>query len=322
MNWRNDCRTANILADYMLTNFIWANHFVINPIIIMIEITTKSFAKITAYLDVVEPFSEQFWDIQSIVLPIDLFDTLHIRLVDKRVISISCDNPLVPSGKENIIFKAVEIALEAAHWFYGGVDIFIQKRIPPSSGLGGGSSNVASTLLALNNMLNINWELDTVAQKSLSISRDAYFFTYRKPSYISGKADFLVPLPQLIEPLKCAIINPKIPFIKSKSGFVMKRVKKGNVRNDTLLQQFAIAYGQRDLPKLNSLSYNFISRELIPEYEKAFILQEKLSENGIKTQFSGTGPFLAHIYSGLPPNELAEVCHQLDAEIQQVNIIE
>jgi 4-diphosphocytidyl-2C-methyl-D-erythritol kinase len=288
----------------------------------MTRVVTKSFGKITLYLDIVEPYSNRFWDIQSIVLPVDLFDTLHISLVNERQISVECDNPLVPSGSQNIVYKAVEVALEAASWFSGGVQIFIQKGIPPSSGLGGGSSNVATTLLALNALLNINWALDTVARKAIAISRDAYFFTYRKASYVGGKADFLVPLPQPVESLKCAIIDPGIPFIDSKSRLVMGRVKRGNTRNDSLLQRFAFAYAKADLLELRSLSYNFISRQLVPEYEKAFELRRELSKKGINVQFSGTGPFWVYIYKEYPPDDLAEVCQRLGAKIRHLNVME
>ena len=85
---------------------------------------------------------------------IDLYDDLYIEFA-KKGISISCDHPDVPNDESNIAYKAADLFLNCLKKNEiketNGLSIKIIKKIPPGGGLGGGSSNAASVLTALNN---------------------------------------------------------------------------------------------------------------------------------------------------------------------------
>src|SRR5215510_5931816 len=111
------------------------------------RLTIPSFAKINWGLEILGKRPDGFHELRTLLQTIDLADRLSYSRLD-RDIEIVCDNPDVPIDETNLAYRAA-VSLRDFTGHKDGVRITIEKRIPVAGGLGGGSSNAAVTLLAL-----------------------------------------------------------------------------------------------------------------------------------------------------------------------------
>src|SRR4030043_1144282 len=115
----------------------------------------ESPAKVNLRLEILKRREDGYHELRTIFQKISLHDTLYFSLKKERGVSITADHPKLPVGKKNLVDKAVQAMLKVSG-YGGGVHIEIEKRIPLGAGLGGGSSNAATTLKALNTLLERN----------------------------------------------------------------------------------------------------------------------------------------------------------------------
>ena len=134
----------------------------------------KSPAKVNLGLKILNKRPDNFHNILSIFIELDLYDILDF-IPSKCFSIVSKGYYKVPTGKSNLIFKAVEIFSQQ---FGINVDykIIINKNIPIGSGLGGGSSNAAKTLVALNQIFNCNISEEKLCKIGSNIGSDVPFF--------------------------------------------------------------------------------------------------------------------------------------------------
>ncbi len=118
---------------------------------VMEEVTFYSPAKINLGLEITGVRDDGYHEIITLFQTVDLWDKLIIRPRSDDAVIISGNNPEVPWDKNNLIFRAAEL-LRKETGFHRGAEIFVEKNIPPGRGLGGGSSNAAVTLMALNRL--------------------------------------------------------------------------------------------------------------------------------------------------------------------------
>ena len=115
-------------------------------------ITVHSYAKVNLTLDVLGKRPNGFHAIESVMQTISLHDTLTLRIGGEPGIRVTCDMPGIPKGEANLAHRAAFTLFESLG-VAPGVDIRIEKRIPPKAGLGGGSSNAAAVLRGLSRLL-------------------------------------------------------------------------------------------------------------------------------------------------------------------------
>src|ERR671919_963716 len=113
-------------------------------------------AKINLSLRVLGRCSDGFHEIETLIAPISLCDQINIeQRSGKQGTAFRCDDPSVPKGDDNIVVRAANLFFEKTK-IKGSISIALKKRIPHGAGLGGGSSDAASTLLALNELFETN----------------------------------------------------------------------------------------------------------------------------------------------------------------------
>jgi 4-diphosphocytidyl-2-C-methyl-D-erythritol kinase len=157
-------------------------------------IRVKSFCKINLALAVLGRRADGFHEIRTVLQTIDLHDELefsrspHLRL--------HCDGLASVPVEENLVWRAA-CSLRELHPAPGGAGISLRKKIPPGSGLGGGSSNAAATLLALRRL----WDLDIAAGDLRAIAgrlgSDVPFFLDGGTALAAGRGEQVRPLPDL-----------------------------------------------------------------------------------------------------------------------------
>ena len=130
-------------------------------------------AKLNLWLRVVGRRDDGYHLIDSLMVPIDWCDTLHFeRRADGRLARHDLGSPL---PADDLCLRAARALQQAAETGLGA-DISIDKRIPWGAGLGGGSSDAASTLLALNRLWGLDWPLERLLPIGLALGADIPFF--------------------------------------------------------------------------------------------------------------------------------------------------
>lgn len=164
-----------------------------------------SYAKINLYLEVLNKRIDGYHEIETVFCTIDLHDSLKFVLTKKPEIQILANIPEL-SSSDNLVYK---IATRICNDFSvnSGLQILLEKRIPISAGLGGGSSNAAMTFVALNKMLNLDMTEDYVHNTAREYGSDLNFFFLGGRARGSGKGDFVTPLPE-IDPLDLLLVKP------------------------------------------------------------------------------------------------------------------
>ncbi len=158
----------------------------------------ESPAKVNLRLEILNKRKDGYHELRTVFQKISLHDTLHFSLKKEKGISIAIDHPNLPVGKTNLVYQAAQSMLKASD-YQGGVHIEIKKQIPLGAGLGGGSSNAATTLKALNQLLKRSLSKRKLMEMGLEIGADVPFFIWEGAAIGSGIGEKLkkVTLPDL-----------------------------------------------------------------------------------------------------------------------------
>ena len=145
----------------------------------------ESTAKVNLRLEILKKREDGYHELRTILQKINLHDLVHFSLKKERGISIKTNHPNLPVGKRNLVYQAVQSILKKSD-YKGGVLIEIEKGIPLGAGLGGGSSNAATTLKAMNQLLKINLPKKELMAMGLEIGADVPFFFLEGAAIASG----------------------------------------------------------------------------------------------------------------------------------------
>ena len=158
----------------------------------------ESPAKVNLRLEILNKREDGYHELRTVFQKVSLHDTLHFSLKKEKEISIATDHPNLPVGKTNLVYQAAQSMLKASD-YQGGVHIEIKKQIPLGAGLGGGSSNAATTLKALNQLLKKSLSKRKLMEMGLKIGADVPFFIWEGAAIGSGIGEKLkkVTLPDL-----------------------------------------------------------------------------------------------------------------------------
>jgi len=152
-------------------------------------LTIKAPAKINWFLRVTGKRPDGFHDIRSIMQCVSLFDTLGFEHHDR----ITVETPSAIAMEDNLAYKAA-VLLRRHSGISAGALITLDKDIPIAAGLGGGSSDAATTLLGLNDLWGLGLGLDTLLRLGAKLGSDVPFFISGGPSFVSGRGEIIEPL--------------------------------------------------------------------------------------------------------------------------------
>jgi 4-diphosphocytidyl-2-C-methyl-D-erythritol kinase len=152
-----------------------------------------SFAKINWILRVLGKRPDGYHEVVTVLQTISLKDDLTIKLSEDGPISLTCDDPTIPTGRDNLVLKAVESLIDGFQDYFGA-EIDLKKRIPAMGGLGGASSNAAVTLLAINKLWKGTY-LDVDEFGPEALGADVPFFFLGGRCAATGTGTRLTPLP-------------------------------------------------------------------------------------------------------------------------------
>jgi len=238
-------------------------------------------AKVNLYLRVLAKRKDGYHDIETIMQTISLYDTLIFSKRDDAKIILSGDNSLIPNNSDNLVFKAAKILKKYTN-YKKGVNIFLKKRIPIAAGLGGGSSDAASTLMALNKFWEINLSQDKLIALSQKLGADVPFFLVRGTVLATGTGTTLTPL-KPIPKTWLVLIYPKI---KISTKWVYNKVKIKLTKNNLDIRIRQLNYEYKFIPLL----FNSLEEVVLKYYPLVGEIKKELKEKGsLGVLMSGSG---------------------------------
>jgi 4-diphosphocytidyl-2-C-methyl-D-erythritol kinase len=157
----------------------------------MEPVELKAYAKVNLTLEVLGKRDDGYHEIASIVQTIGLYDSITLAVADEM--SLECDRPELVSP-DNLALKAAAL-LKQETGCDQGASIRIQKNIPVSAGLGGGSSDAAATLTGLNHQWGLGLATEDLLLLAARLGSDVPYFLHGGTAMISGRGELVRPLP-------------------------------------------------------------------------------------------------------------------------------
>ena len=241
-----------------------------------------AYAKVNLFLNVKNEREDGFHDLEMINISIGLADELEFTLTDSEI-TVDTSTPII-NPKNNLSYK-VATYLKKAYRVKEGVKIFIKKNIPVGGGLGGGSSDAACTLRALNELWNLNISEEKLYEISKKFGSDTPYCLYTNPAVCLGRGDEIHPIDIDISDYDVSVFTPKA------------NISTGDVFNNlTTYNQYSLELAKKQLTSKdyhefvkglkNSLTETVF--RLYPEVEKQYnFLKNLYGEEGLFLTGSG-----------------------------------
>lgn len=254
-------------------------------------------AKINLYLEVTSRRPDGYHNIESVMQTVDLFDTLTFtkRERDERGIILECDDVQVPCDEKNLVYRAAKLFFEHTKALEADVTVHLEKRIPMAAGLGGGSSDAATSLLALNELYGIGLSTDELCALGARIGADVPFCVLQGIAVTRGIGEICSPcakLPNCFIVIACAGEGVSTPWAYGRLDDTYDWDTR-DVSSDNL----TIALGSGDIARVASQMTNIFESVVLSEREVACLIRDTLSKSGaLKAMMSGSGPSVFGIF--------------------------
>lgn len=279
-------------------------------------------AKLNLFLHVVGRRPDGYHLLQSVFVLLDWCDMLHFERRSDGRLQRHDLGPALPA--DDLCLRAAR-ALQQASGCTAGADIHIDKRVPWGAGLGGGSSDAASTLLALNRLWGLNWPRQRLLQLALALGADVPFFVSGRPAFVEGIGEQLTPLD--VKPQWFAVVKPPPPIATAAifSSPLLRRDSEAAIvidfLADTQLQQWLSGEGPQNSSGFGRNDLQAPAEDYCPEVAQAARWLEarfgnsRMSGSGSAVfARAGTGdqPVATWGEDDLPPRWVGRLCRSLD----------
>ncbi len=245
-------------------------------------------AKINLCLHVLGRREDGYHELAMAMQRVDLCDTVEIELSNRSGVRVVCPGIKLRSDEENIAVRAAQLILDQAGSTVG-VDICITKRIPVAAGLGGGSSDAATVLVGLSEMLDLTLGVGQLQLLGSRLGADVPFFIFKQPAWATGTGTHLERLPALPE-VAYLLINPRVAISTAEVYRSLQLTKGGELAN---LPRFSVV--TKD--DLCAALHNDLEAVVLDRFPQVVAVKERLLEQGaLGALMSGSGSTVFGVY--------------------------
>lgn len=245
----------------------------------------KAPAKINLTLDVIRKRKDGYHDVEMIMTTVDLADRIHLTSIEEDRIIVDTTQGFIPTNENNLAFKAAKILKDRLN-IKRGISIFIDKQIPVSAGLAGGSTDAAAVLRGLNDLWNLQLTMEELAAIGLEIGSDVPFCVHGGTAIARGRGEKLEFIPT---PPPCWVVLVKPPFGVSTKD-IYERLNLEDIQHpDT--EGMVSAISSYDFPGICSRLENVMEKVTFQLYPNVRKVKERIQQYGIDgVVMSGSGP--------------------------------
>ncbi|HSO66990.1 MAG TPA: 4-(cytidine 5'-diphospho)-2-C-methyl-D-erythritol kinase [Desulfatirhabdiaceae bacterium] len=251
--------------------------------------TIFSPAKINLFLAVTGKRPDGYHNLITLMCPIALFDEIVLDFNHDRI-EVFCNHPDVPKDETNLAARAVTAFCKHLN-IQQGVSIQIDKRIPVAAGLGGGSSNAASVLLAMNRYHGNVLPPRVLSEMASTLGSDVPFFIYQKPAIVTGKGDKI----EIFNRLSSFSVILICPPISVSTRMVYTNLNLGLTNCEQKLKKLLLNDCHFDPHYGLCNDLETVTVPMHPEIEE---IKQMLIQNGaLGSLMSGSGPSVFAVFS-------------------------
>jgi 4-diphosphocytidyl-2-C-methyl-D-erythritol kinase len=259
-------------------------------------------AKLNLFLHVTGRREDGYHLLQSVFMLIDWWDVLHFDLLEDGQLRREDLSLALPD--DDLCLRAAR-ALQAASGTHLGALIRIDKRLPAQAGMGGGSSDAATCLLALNRLWQLHWPLSRLLPIGLALGADVPFFLRGRNAWVQGIGEDLLPVE--LPTARFAVLKPAMGL---DTGMIFKDVALKRDTSPATISDFVaqpFAFGRNDLQA--------VAQGLCPEVTQAL---DWLEHQGLQARMTGSGSAVfAPVVAGAvlpkpPPGWQLQMCSNLE----------
>ncbi|MBS5776299.1 MAG: 4-(cytidine 5'-diphospho)-2-C-methyl-D-erythritol kinase [Finegoldia magna] len=248
----------------------------------------NSYAKINLSLDVLGLREDGYHNIDTIMNLIGLYDIMDINRNSTYELNLSSNNPDFPTDKTNLIFKIFE-NLKKFRDINCGYDVFVDKQIPISAGLAGGSSNACEFLMYVNDDLSLNLSDQEIKEICRLTGADTFYFTNKKCVRATGIGNEFVRLSDFS--------NKNIIIVNNGMSISSKDVYDNLKESNGGLGKVSVAIDSRDYETFFKVAFNTMESVSEKLVEEISVIKDQLNDLGADLSLmSGSGPTVFGIF--------------------------
>jgi 4-diphosphocytidyl-2-C-methyl-D-erythritol kinase len=253
-------------------------------------------AKINLFLEVLNRRDDGFHNINSVFQTVSLFDNLLFKVIDEPTIKIKLSNKVdIPVNKNNLIFK-VFTSFSRKYNVNRGLSVELEKNIPVAAGLGGGSSDAASTIMACNLLFGTRLSVGEMVNLSLEVGSDIPFFFGNGTAKVTGRGE-IVEDQELPLDYHLVLINPGIRVSTAESYAKLKR----GLTNSKLPFNLARCGSAEEMISSLKLAGNDFEENVFNSYPQMVRVKTFLEECGADlVRMSGSGSTMFGLFNTKP----------------------
>lgn len=253
----------------------------------MKELHLNAYAKINLTLDVLGDRPDGYHDIETVLHTVELHDSITLR-ENGEGIAVRCESPDVPADTRNIVHKAAALLKETFH-VSRGVEVELTKCIPIASGLGGGSSDAAVTLLGLAQMWKLRLGERQLMDLASQIGSDVPFFLAGGAALATGRGERI----RLLRPLPTTWVVLVRPPLQVSTEWAYGEVNHEMPRRRPDTRAVVRALDAEDPAEVGRLLCNVFAEVVENHHPVVRTLRERMaSQHPLGVSMSGTGPVL------------------------------
>ena len=281
----------------------------------MTTIREIAWAKVNLTLDVLGKREDGYHDLKSVLQTVRVCDDIEIDVGTGKPWALKCDAEGIPCDERNLAWKAAKLYCETMNKDPDGLEIRIVKRIPSQAGMGGGSSDAAAVLRALNNYYGNPLNIMELADMGAQVGSDVPFCVVGGTIMCEGRGEKLRVLPNMPQ---CIFVACKPEFSISTPVLYRKLDEAAiDIHPDNDAMEQALTDG--NLGRIANLIYNVFDPVVSAEYPVVDAVKEVFTRYGaVSGQMTGSGSVTFAI---APDMETAEtICTELKKNYSEVFI--
>ena len=246
----------------------------------------KAYGKINLGLDVVRRREDGYHEVKMIMQTVNIYDRIFIKKNDSGEIKIKTNLFYLPNNSDNIMYKAAKLLFDE-FGITKGLDINLQKNIPVSAGMAGGSTDAAAVMFGINVMFRLGLSIEELMERAVKIGADVPYCLLRGTALSEGIGEKLT---RLSPPPNCFIVIAKPGFGVS-TKHVYQNLNLDGLERHPDIEGLMEAIKNKDLKKMSEKMENVLETVTAKEHPQIDRLKQLMLECGACVSLmSGSGP--------------------------------
>lgn len=252
----------------------------------------RAFAKINLGLDILGKRDDGYHEVRMIMQTIQMYDVLDIRKSERPGISLISNFPFVPCDERNLVYKAAKLLMDEFH-IEEGISVKLDKFIPVSAGMAGGSTDAAAALVGVNRLFNLNLTEKDLMERGVKIGADVPYCIMRGTALAEGIGEKLTRIPQIP---KCGILIGK-PAVNVSTKMAYESLNLSEITDHPDIDGMMEALKKGDLYGVTSRMKNVFEPGIIARYPVIQKIKDVMECHGaLKALMSGSGPTVFGVF--------------------------